>query len=137
MRKTKKKIKYSESFKRDYKFYKQNCNKFQFWGGELEQTNIKITKGCYSVQKCFYLWDTEGKKKLKCKDVDRLKKLINCKKAINFQIKQWSEGWDIPDTIKEYMSSFKSPPEWVEKSLRRAIKKNAKWELLFEQRRLK
>lgn len=116
-------IKYSAAFERDYQFYIDNKEKFNFCG---EVINIIADKNGDDAKKAFWLIDSQGKK-VACKEAILLKEIIVCKKSINLHIKMWSEGYgDCLMGVGCYIKEFINPPEWVERAFRKQLYKKIK-----------
>lgn len=138
------KNKFRPEFERDYQFYFDNKNNFSFSGidikdkyliqfpGELEKIiqdddckDIKIPFDIpyaatgVSAKECFYKIDSEGKR-LPCSQPALLLEILNCKAAINLQIKIWAESRaDYTLSIiemQEYLEFYKAP-DWVLKAV--------------------
>lgn len=106
---------YSNNFERDFNFYNDNKEKFTFCGEEV--LSFPYDKNGLSAKDVFYKFDSTGKL-LPTKEPELARLLLQCKKAINFQIKQWVEGYD--DCLigrEEYLNEFIGEyPEWINKS---------------------
>lgn len=85
--------KYSKGFERSYKFYYNNINNFTFCGtAEADREFVAISDiNGRTAKECFMRIDSNGIN-LPCCEPELLNKLLLCKAAINFQIKQWAEG---------------------------------------------
>ncbi len=127
-----KKIKYSEAFERDWKFYTNNLDKFSFWGGDVIFEPIHDVNGI-SAKEFFHKLDSTGMEKMKsktCSEPKLVADVLRFKKALNFHIKQWSEGYnDCGMPIQEYLEMFSDPPDWVETSFRNQLYKVVKQEM--------
>jgi hypothetical protein len=136
--------KFSPAFERDYEFYFSSKTIFCFSGtnikdsyriqlpGEVEEAflndegNIETISFLipYSAQgktakECFFALDSNGKR-FPCSEPKLLIELLNCKAAVNLQIKQWAEGraeYTLSiEEIKEYVEHY-SCPNWVLKAV--------------------
>jgi len=116
---------YSENFERDYNFYLNNLELFDFCGTLLPKHRaIKEDKGL-SAKEVFYLIDSQGKNK-ECCEPELLDKLLLCKAGVNFQIKQWAEGrFDatLPSVELERELQKINAPEWVSIAVERQKRK--------------
>lgn len=71
----------------------------------------------------FYTLDSTGKS-LPCKQPMLAKTILRCKKSVNWQIKEWTQGYDdCLIGVDEYIDSFVNPPEWVSKAFRNSLNK--------------
>lgn len=105
----------------DFEFYLANSEKFVFFGSGLDERDFNDSLTGKTAKEAFKFLDSEGKV-IPCKEIDILKKVITCKKSINFNIKQWSEGYpEFGEPIETYINEFINPPAWVEKALRGSI----------------
>ena len=113
----------SESIKRDFYFYVMNADKFNFCGEEVNLRHLYDLNGLGSLE-CYAIFDSKGIWK-PCKETTLLENVIRAKKSINFQIKQWVEGYeDCLMGIPEYMKSFEGDiPDWVETAFRNQLKR--------------
>jgi hypothetical protein len=105
----------NRKFEKDWNFYILHKDKFNFSGEEVvvKYTDFSET---YSAKECFYYYDSTGVM-YNCSEEDLLKQVINCKKSINFQIKQWVEGLvDLLEYTEVYMNEFQNPPKWIRKA---------------------
>lgn len=123
---SKKPIKYSANFERDWQFYVANFDKFSFWGGDAIFEPIDDPNGI-SAKEFFYKLDSTGMKKMAtmpCRESEVVSTILRFKKALNFHIKMWVEGYeDCGMGIHEYLEMFDNPPEWVETSFRNQLTK--------------
>lgn len=107
-------------FLRDWEFYLAHIDVFTFCGEEVKA--FPYSEAGLSAKECFYKWDSTGCI-FPCKEPELLRKVIITKKAINFQIKQWAEGWqDVGESLNFYLSTFTSPPNWVANSIVNQLK---------------
>lgn len=84
-------MKYSDNYQRDYDFYLSNISNFNFCGTLVpKHKSINNPKG-KKAKEVFYSIDTHGKN-IGCSEPELLDKLLLCKSAVNFQIKQWAEA---------------------------------------------
>jgi len=73
------------------------------------------------AKEAFFQLDTYGKIQ-ECSEPELLKEILRCKKAVNWQIKEWVEGfYDMREPFSYYIKSFTNPPSWVLDSLKRAV----------------
>lgn len=113
-------MKYSQNFNRDWEFYTSNLNTLEFWGGDRIPT-VEYSVSGVSAKDCFYTYDSTGKL-IPCKDHELVKSTLRFKKALNFQIKQWAEGFDdVGQPYEDYLTMFNNPPEWIKESLRNQV----------------
>lgn len=114
-------MRYSQAFERDWKFYLDHRHKFTFFGGVVER--VAHDPNGLPAKKCFYAFDSRGE--LPCtSEPELLTEVITAKKAVNWQIKQWGEGFhDMMEPVEYYLAEFTNPPEWVRLSLERAKQK--------------
>lgn len=107
---------------RDFKFYLEHKDAFTFCG-----TDLAVIPQCEtgkSAEYCFIQFDTTGKIP-PCSQPELLRDVIRTKKAINFQIKQWVEGWvDMREPVDYYLAEFNRPPTWVRKAIINQLKKS-------------
>lgn len=83
--------KYSKRFEQDYQFYLSSIGVFDFCG-TLNPKFEAVPNGERTAKECFYLIDSRGKN-TPCSEPELLNQLLLTKAAINFQIKQWAEGF--------------------------------------------
>jgi len=89
-------MKYSKGFERDYAWYLQVSNIFNF-DGKMFYTNKKgvplvqedLKKG-KSAKYCFYFWESFGKINT-CKEPSKLKKLLKTKGSVNLHMKTYAQ----------------------------------------------
>lgn len=111
-------MKYSRQFERDYNFYLQNADKFNF---APYQPIIEASLKGYDAKYCFYKLDSEGKL-LPCNEPELLHSLLICKKSIGFHLKLWAEGFnDMGQEIDYYLAEFILPPDWVRASFKKLV----------------
>lgn len=59
-----------------------------------------------------------------CTEPQLVADVLKFKKALNFNIKQWCEGYnDCGMGTQEYVRIFDNPPDWVLESFRNQLKK--------------
>ncbi len=128
--------KYSENFERDYKFYFDNIEHFNFCGTSIPKFKAITDENGKSAKEVFYSIDSEGKN-IPTSEPDLLDKLLMCKASVNFHIKQWAEGraegtlpfcefagdgetleWEVKDgepiaVYKKSMAIVYGFPDWV------------------------
>lgn len=99
-------MKFSKSFERDYTFYLNNIDNFDFGGtGRFLYQADPLTNDGFTAKECFYKIESgipfgrtvidKFKKHIKlvpCTEPELLNALLLCKAGVNFQIKQWAEG---------------------------------------------
>jgi hypothetical protein len=121
-----KKVKYSANFDRDWAFYTQNVSKLSFWGGD-PIFKPQLDPNGIPAKEFFFKLDSTGMKKMQsvgCSEPDLVADVLKFKKALNFHIKMWSEGFeDVGQGVAEYMATFDDPPDWVEVSFRNQLLK--------------
>lgn len=110
-------MKFNKKFDRDFNFYLENSEKFNFCGEEIVVSSIDLQNG-RSAKECFYFLDSLGKM-LPCCEPEIFKKIITCKKSINLHLKMWADGWyDMLEPVEYYLNEFNGHiPKWVKKSL--------------------
>ena len=113
-----------EAWRKDYDFYIANMHKFTFFGDWLDAKQFKNDDNGKTADLAFKALDSQGKV-IPCKETDLLKKVMTCKKSINFHIKTWAEGFiDFGEDVEYYMQEFINPPEWIRVALVNQIRKN-------------
>jgi hypothetical protein len=115
-------MKYSKNFNRDYEFYLQNKDTFDFSG--VRVAVVEDQEKGVSAKQSFHSFDTNGKI-VPTKEPDLLRSIIVCKKSINLHIKMWAQGYDeMIEPIDFYLNVFVgAPPPWVEQSLRKQLQR--------------
>lgn len=114
-------VKYGKGFNRDYGFYERHIGKFTYVGEDLSTPEADLTGA--DAKKAFHALDSNGKW-IPCSEPNKLIDLLKTKKAINFHLKMWGEGFDdMRMGVFEYMQEFIDPPAWVETSFREQIRK--------------
>jgi hypothetical protein len=83
--------KYSKNFERDYTFYLNNLDNFDFCGTQNPKFEADFDYNGKSAKDVFYSIQSHGKN-LPCSEPELLNKLLICQSGINFQIKQWAEA---------------------------------------------
>ena len=83
-------MKYSKSFERDYNFYYNNRNVFNFCGGQTNYQAVPDEKG-FSAKECLFSIDSNGRN-IPCFEPELLNELLLCKASVNFNIKLWADG---------------------------------------------
>jgi hypothetical protein len=107
---TLKKIRVTIKASKDFEFY-LNCE-LDLIGNNIVEESFSDPNG-YSALEAYYSIDTLGKK-VSCKEIEVLNKVMRTKKSINLQIKMWAE--DIAKRIlfkcelEEYCQNY---PSWV------------------------
>jgi hypothetical protein len=115
------KKKYKQAFERDWNFYCQNKDKFNFSGGKIPII-ISDPEG-KDAKRVFHRYDSQGKM-MSCKEPELLEEIFACKVAVNMHLKVWADGYtDVAIPAEELLKEFIDPPEWVGESLRNQIKK--------------
>ncbi len=110
---------YSDRFNEDYQFYFDHRKKFTFCGQITP--DFVYNKDGVDAKEAFYQLDTYGKAS-ECSEPELLKEILRCKKAVNWQIKEWVEGfYEVYESFSFYMKSFDNPPDWVLTSLKKAV----------------
>lgn len=116
---------YSNRFNEDYAFYLANRKKFTFCGQLIP--DFVYNKDGIDAKEAFFQLDTYGKTQ-ECSEPELLREILRCKKAVNWQIKEWVEGfYDMCEPFSYYIKSFINPPSWVLDSLKRAVWK--RWDV--------
>jgi len=109
---------YKPNFDRDWNFYLAHKDRFTFCGEAVETP--KLDREAYDAKRCFHRYDSQGKYPESCSQPELFMEVLRAKKSINWQIKQWAEGYnDCILSITDYMESFTDPPQWVEEALRK------------------
>lgn len=118
--------KYSANFERDWQFYINNLNVFSFWGGDTIFEPLYSIDGL-SAKDFFYKMDSLGFEKMKnkaCNEPKLVSDVLRFKKALNFNLKQWCEGYrDCGMGTHEYIQILIDPPDWVLESFRKQLNK--------------
>ena len=118
----------SRKSKRDFEFYSANSPKFTFCGTEVED----VAKGAHDTFDAYVYWENTGIVS-PCQDPELLRKIMICKKSVNFHIKMWVDAYEeVLTDVDEYMLGFVNPPKWVRKSFLGQLKqkhKPAMWEI--------
>ena len=113
--------KFSIRFEEDYLFYLANKDKFKFCGTDVQE--FPFDENGIDAKEAFYIFDSTGNRK-PTNQPDLVKQLIICKKAVNWQIKQWVLGWhDMLEPLSTYIKEFICPPDWVTKSINNQLLK--------------
>ena len=74
-----------------------------------------------NAKEAFFQLDTYGKVP-ECDEPELLKEILQCKKAVNWQIKEWVNGfYDMFEPFSYYTESFINPPTWVLNALKRSV----------------
>lgn len=84
-------MRYSQNFDRDYNFYQNNINIFNFCGTLNPKHEAIYSENGYSAKECFYKIESEGINK-GCYEPELLNSLLLTKASVNFQIKEWAQG---------------------------------------------
>lgn len=114
-------MKYSSKFEQGWTFYMNHMDKFTFCG-QLPVDFEYDPKGP-SAKEVFYNWEA-GHGLTPTSEPELLQKIHNCKSSINFQIKEWVDGFkDFVEPVDYYMQSFVDPPSWIRKAFVNALKK--------------
>lgn len=83
-------MKYSKNFERDYNWYLNNKEIFNFDGTIDTEGKIIYDDNGKTAKECFKAFDEMGKT-IPTKEPELLFQIHKCKGAINFNIKMWSE----------------------------------------------
>jgi hypothetical protein len=83
-------MKYSKNFERDYTFYLNNLDTFNFCG-TLNPKHTPIPNGTKSAKEVFFMIESHGKNE-PTSEPELLEKLLLTKASVNFQIKEWAQG---------------------------------------------
>ncbi len=118
------------SAKTDFLFYLKFCKKYTFCGGAKE-VFLFYHEGLSGLEAVRQL-DEKGVKKIKTRHPRIVSNVINCKKSINFQIKEYAKSCamgtsSIIEILDEPMFKDALSPKWLEKSLRKQ-----RWKIYFE-----
>jgi len=82
-------MKYSQAFERDYTFYLQNLDSFDFAGKRVPMP--PADEHGLSAKRCFFVFDSTGEL-LPCREPELLRKLFICKASVNLNIRLWAQG---------------------------------------------
>ncbi len=120
--------KYKPTFEKDYNFYLNQRHVFTFSGSQ--PPTIQYNEHGKTAKECFHKLDSEGKL-LPCKEPELLIELLNCKAAVNLQIKLWAQSraeYTISlAELQEYMEHYQCP-EWVLKAIEnQKVKIHKEW----------
>lgn len=112
--------KFKPNFEKDYTFYFNNRYVFTFAGSDVGITyNVVYSDKGKSAKECFHKLDSEGKL-LPCREKELLLELLNCKAAVNLQIKLWAQSraeYTLPlIELQEYLEFYQCP-DWVLKAV--------------------
>lgn len=114
-------MKYKANFERDWLFYCNNKNKFNFAPDYLPQLQYDVDGK--DAKYCFWLFDSTGKL-VPCNQPELLTEVLVCKKSINFHIKLWVDNYmDLFLPIQHYLNEFVDPPTWIEQALVKQLNK--------------
>lgn len=87
-------MKYSKNFERDYKFYIDNINIFNFAGIDINN-EINVTQDNNSdinAKQCFHEYDSVGKRDFITNEKDLLVNLIIAKKSVNLYMRMYADS---------------------------------------------
>ena len=117
-------MKYRNRFNEDFQFYFNNRKKFTFCGQEVHMPEYDVNG--VDAKAWFHILDSTGKSK-PCKHPRLAKAILRCKKSVNWQIKEWVQGYDdCLIGVPEYLESFINPPCWIVKAFRNSLIKSAR-----------
>ena len=130
-------MKFSKKFNKDWEFYLTNLHRkstdpeydqyldpeqfanqkeYMFTFSGSSTVLQPIVESGYYAKEAFYLMDSKGGT-YDCREPELLRDVLVLKKGINFQIKQWVEGYnDMFMGVDVYISEFINPPSWLRKS---------------------
>lgn len=110
---------YSESFLRDVRFFLANRHYFTFCGKAVPI--VKYDSAGVDGMRWFYLIDSTGKD-VPTRHLRLAARLLHIKRSVNWQIKEWAEGYEYCFTgILGYFVDVKNPPEWAITALRNQV----------------
>lgn len=110
---------YSKNFERDFEFYQNNLDLFDFSGSPAP--GVVYDPEGPSAKRCFHIFDSEGKLK-PCSEPELLSRLLLAKASVNWHIKAWAEGRaDGTFPGIEFYPFLESigAPDWVTKAVNR------------------
>lgn len=136
--------KFSPQFERDYAFYLKHKDRFTFAGTDIKKDygiqfpgepeviikdedgndevvpfNFPYSEAGKNAKNCFHLLDSSGKSS-PCSEPELLVQILNCKAALNLQIKIWAQSraeYTLPlFELQEYMEHYQCP-DWVIKAV--------------------
>jgi len=114
----------------DFKFYFKYRKERKFCGQELHK--FKFNRNGINAVEAFIEIDQKGNGQVETRHPRILASVFNCKKSINWQIKEWASGcahfyFSIYEILQEPIFKDQNTPKWLEKSLR-----NQRWKIAFE-----
>lgn len=124
-------MKFSAEFERDYNFYLENKDQFNFSGSDAKKTYgiqlpgetgtfaIPYSEQGKSAKICFHKLDGAGKK-VPCSEPNLLIEILTCKASLNLNIKTWAQSRAEYTLSKEELSGMMiemKAPEWVFKAV--------------------
>lgn len=136
------KVRFSPQFERDYQFYLAQKDTFTFSGSDTKSDfgiqfpgdspkldekgkeipfSIPYSATGKNAKVCFLKLDSEGKCG-PCSEPELLVELLNCKAAVNLQIKMWAQGraeYTLPAIELQEYCDYYHAPEWVFKAVER------------------
>lgn len=92
-------MKFSKKYERDYEFYYKNRKNFIFCGTRVPKYQAIFDENGKSAKEVFYIIDSTGKNS-PTNEPELLNELLLTKASVNFQIKQWREGF-LDGTLEE------------------------------------
>lgn len=113
------KRKYSKGFERDFEFYRNNLERFDFSGHPPPE--VEHDPNGPDAKRCFHKFDSTGKL-LPCSEPELLSRLLLAKASVNLHIKMWAEGRaDGTFPGIEYYEHLRDigAPKWVDDAVRR------------------
>lgn len=114
---------YSENFERDWRFYKENRDRFWFSGDSLESYDVEYDPEGITAKEAFHKYDSTGKLNPTREPVF-LSEIFRCKASVNLHIKMWAGGLaelTFPE-FYDYMDEI-GAPEWVVEAVKKQAKK--------------
>lgn len=117
-------MKYSKNFERDYDFYLNNKDIFNFCGAPTKYQAMPDEEG-YTAKECLLSIDSRGKN-ISCCEPELLNQLLLCKASINFHIKMWADGVGRGVLLKQDLMEIQQDyncPDWVINAIENQCKK--------------
>lgn len=106
-------MKYSRAFERDYAFYHQNVDSFDF-AGKIVPMPLADKRGL-SAKRCFFMFDSTGEL-LPCREPELLRRLFVCKASVNLNIRLWMKGLMqevlFPAELESMLAEYDAP-RWL------------------------
>ena len=112
---------FSKRFERDWSFYLDHREKFQFTG-QLPR-EFEYDPSGPDAKQVWYDWES-GHGLVATSEPDLLSEVHQTKSAINFHIKLWTEGFpEVMEPLDFYLDEFREPPKWIRKALVGSIRR--------------